>query len=247
MPKKRGYKEDTRGLKAKAQKAVAAAEKGARAAREVEEMEAFEWSQGADHHGAKRAAAEAEKRRRKDAARAAKREAEAADAEGLASMKKRKGKARKAVKAKTGKMSAFERQMMAAAKKKCAEKKAREAARLNGEAIVVDAQAKLVEQAPLKRNENARRGAGGDLLEATNIEDALSILDLASKGGGGGAAGGTVHRHPERKMKAAFAAFKERESARIREEYKGLKKTQIDERVWKLWQKSDENPMRNRD
>jgi hypothetical protein len=246
MPKKHGYKEDTRGLKAKAQKAASAAEKSARAAREVAEMEAFEWSQGADQHGARKAAAEAEKRRRKDAARAAKNEAEAADAADLASMKKRKGKARKAVKA-GKKMSAFERQMMAAAKKKRAEKRAREAARLNGEAIVVDAQAKLVEQAPLKRNDNARRGAGGDVLEATNIEDALSILDLASKGGGGGAVGGAVDRHPERRMKAAFAAFKERESARIREEHKGLKRTQIDERVWKLWQKSDENPMRNRD
>ena len=247
MPKKRGYKEDTRGLKAKAQKAASASEKSARAAREMEEMEAYEWSMGADHHGAKRAAAEAEKRKRKEDARTAKRLAEAADAEDLAKMKKKKGKARKAVKAKKGKMSAFERQMMAAAKKKRAEKKAREAARLNGEAIVVDAQAKLVEQAPLKRNDNSRRGAGGDMLEASNIEDALSILDLASKGGDGGVAGGGADRHPEKRMKAAFAAFKERESVRIREENKGLKRTQIDERVWKLWQKSDENPMRNKD
>ena len=244
MPKKRGYKEDTRGLKAKAQKAAAQAEKDARRAREVEEMEASDWAKGANHRAAKRAAAEAEKQQRKQALRAAKKEAEAADEEILSNMKKKKGKARKAVKAKKGKLSAFERQMMAAAKKKRAEKRAKEAARVKGDAIVVDEKAKLVEQAPLKPNENSRRGAGGDLLEASNIEDALSILDLASKGGA--AAGTAVDRHPERRMKAAFAAFKDRESQRIRNEYPGLKRTQIDERVWKLWQKSDENPMRNR-
>ena len=244
MPKKHGYKEDTRGLKAKAQKAASKAEKDAQLRAEIEKMDAYEWAQGADTRGAKRTADEAEKRQRKDAARAAKREAEAADEAALASMKK-KGKARKAVNAKKGKLSAFERQMMAAAKKKRADKKAKEAAMLNGEAIIIDASRNLVEQAPLKPNENASRGSDGDLLEANNIEDAMSILDLASKGGSASGAGNDPH--PERRMKAAFAAFSARESARIKEEHKGLKRTQINERVWKLWQKSEENPMKNRE
>ena len=237
MPKK--YREDTRGLKAKAQKAEAAAQKNAANAQKAKAMLDSDWAVGTNYRASKKAEAEAEKSARKASKLAAKREAEARDEEMLKSMKK-KGKAKKAAMAKKGKLSAFERQMMAAAKKKRAEKKAKDAARMQGKAIVVDASKNLVAPAPITVNENRRRGKNGDLLEATNIDDATSILDLASKAAGND----SIDKHPERRMKAAFAAFSERESARLHQENKGLKKTQIDEKVWKLWQKSDENPMR---
>jgi len=44
-------------------------------------------------------------------------------------------------------------------------------------------------------------------------------------------------------MKAAFRAYEERELPLLRREFPSLKRSQLKERLWKLWQKSDENPM----
>ena len=43
-------------------------------------------------------------------------------------------------------------------------------------------------------------------------------------------------------MKAAFAAFEEREIARLKDEHPGLKLSQYKERAFSAWQKSPENP-----
>ncbi len=229
--------EDTRGLKAKAQKAAAAADKSARARAAKAAADDASWSRGANANAAKRADKQAAEAAKKAAKRAAQQEAEASDAASLAKMRKPRGKARKADKGKKGKgkkMTAFERQMLAEAKaarkKQAAKKKAAQAA---GAVVEVDL---------LQPNQNKARGAG-ELLEASTLEGAMSVLDLATKSGGGGAAAaGAVDRHPERRAKAAFAAFKERMTTEIRAEQPGLKKSQIDERIWKLWQKSEENP-----
>lgn len=50
-------------------------------------------------------------------------------------------------------------------------------------------------------------------------------------------------KHPERRRKAAYRAFEEREMDRIRAEEPGLKRSQIRDRIFKLWQRSPENPM----
>ena len=68
-------------------------------------------------------------------------------------------------------------------------------------------------------------------MEASGIEGALSVLDVASH---------ELKKAP--KFKAAFNPFSERETARIRAENAGLKKSQIQDMVWKLWLKSPENP-----
>eukprot|EP00960_Hanusia_phi_P063611 765521-Hanusia_phi.AAC.5 len=49
--------------------------------------------------------------------------------------------------------------------------------------------------------------------------------------------------HPERRRKAAFKAYEEREIPRIRADNPGLKLSQIKEIIFKNWQKSPENPM----
>ena len=235
MPKKRGYKEDTRGLKAKAQKAAAQAEKDARRAREVEEMEASDWARAPTTAPRKEPRPRRRRQQRKQA-RARPKEAEGGRRGDPLEHEKKKS-ARKAVKAKKAKLSAFERQMME--KKKRAEKRAKKAARLKGDAIVVDEKAKLVEQAPLKPNENSRRGAGGRSARGQQHRGRFKHFGLGQQRRGGGR--DCRRSASERRMKAAFAAFKDRESQRIRNEYPGLKRTQIDERVWKLWQKSDES------
>jgi len=56
--------------------------------------------------------------------------------------------------------------------------------------------------------------------------------------------GGKVDLHPERRMKAAHANFEERRMRELQSEKPGLKRTQYKEMIWKEWQKSPENPMR---
>ena len=235
MPRKRGG-EDTRGLKAKAQKKASAAEKAARDRAAKAAADDADWAVGSNANAAKRAEKQAAEAAKKAAKRTAQQEAEASDAASLANMRKPRGKSRKAGKVKNGtgkKLTAFERQMLAeakAARKKKAE--ADKAAQAAGAVVEVDL---------LQPNQNKARGAG-ELLEASTLEGAMSVLDLATKGGGEGAAAMAVDRHPERRAKAAFAAYKERMTKEIRAEQPGLKKSQIDERIWKLWQKSEENP-----
>ena len=54
---------------------------------------------------------------------------------------------------------------------------------------------------------------------------------------------GKVDAHPERRMKAAHAAFEERRMKELQHEKPNLKRTQYKEMIWKEWQKSPENPM----
>ncbi|KAK9447078.1 uncharacterized protein V1518DRAFT_422144 [Limtongia smithiae] len=80
-------------------------------------------------------------------------------------------------------------------------------------------------------------------LSASNIDDALDALSISGVGGAhkGGAAGG-VERHPERRFKAALAAFEERRLPELKEEHKGLRLNQMKEIIRKEFEKSEENP-----
>lgn len=76
---------------------------------------------------------------------------------------------------------------------------------------------------------------------ASNIDDALLIMEsssgsidnLASKG---------VEKHPERRMKAAFAAYEEREMPLLKKENPTLRLSQLREILMKMWKKAPENP-----
>ena len=46
-----------------------------------------------------------------------------------------------------------------------------------------------------------------------------------------------------RRMKAAFAAYKERQLPIVKEEKPGLKQSQYQDMIFKAWQKSPENPI----
>jgi len=47
-------------------------------------------------------------------------------------------------------------------------------------------------------------------------------------------------------MKALYSAFEERELARLKVDQPGLKLSQYKERIFALWQKSNENPQNDR-
>ncbi|KAF9080661.1 hypothetical protein BGX29_006397 [Mortierella sp. GBA35] len=84
---------------------------------------------------------------------------------------------------------------------------------------------------------------------ASNIDDALDLLTLTGPGtGGAGQAaittgkGKDVDRHPERRFKAAFAAYVEREMPILKKEHPGLRQNQMQDMLYKQFQKSPENP-----
>ncbi|CAG8097638.1 unnamed protein product [Penicillium olsonii] len=76
----------------------------------------------------------------------------------------------------------------------------------------------------------------GSSLNATGIDNALDALSLASKDTS------KIDRHPERRFKAAYAAFEERRLPEIEEENPGLRRNQRMDLCRKEFEKSEENP-----
>lgn len=52
-----------------------------------------------------------------------------------------------------------------------------------------------------------------------------------------------VDKHPEKHMKAAYAAFEERRLKQLKEENPTLRLSQLKQMLFKEWQKSPENPL----
>lgn len=73
---------------------------------------------------------------------------------------------------------------------------------------------------------------------ASNIEDALFLLEAT----GSSSSLSKLERHPERRVKAAYAAYEERELPRLKAEYPGLRLAQLREKLYRQWLKAPENP-----
>ncbi|KAN0141197.1 Protein of unknown function (DUF1014) domain containing protein [Lactarius tabidus] len=80
---------------------------------------------------------------------------------------------------------------------------------------------------------------------ATGIDNAIDLLEVVTakmdKASVGNQAAG-IEKHPERRFKAAFNAYVERELPNIREEQPGLRLQQYRDLLFKQFQKSPENP-----
>jgi len=80
---------------------------------------------------------------------------------------------------------------------------------------------------------------------ATGIDNALDLLEVVTakmdKASVGQQAAG-IERHPERRFKAAYEAYTERELPIIRQEHPGLRLQQYKDLLYKQFQKSPENP-----
>ncbi|KAF9464580.1 hypothetical protein BDZ94DRAFT_1161858 [Collybia nuda] len=80
---------------------------------------------------------------------------------------------------------------------------------------------------------------------ATGIDNALDLLDVVTakmdKASVGQQAAG-IERHPERRFKAAYEAYQERELPRLKEEHPGLRLQQYKDLLYKQFQKSPDNP-----
>jgi len=82
-------------------------------------------------------------------------------------------------------------------------------------------------------------GPGG---EAGRASPGLGGPGGGGMGGGAGGAG-AGDAHPERRMKAAWLAYEERNLPLMRMEKPGLKQSQYKDMIWRQWQKAPENPM----
>lgn len=76
----------------------------------------------------------------------------------------------------------------------------------------------------------------GTALHASGIDNALDALSLADKDTS------KVERHPERRFKAAYAAFEARRLPEIEQENPGLRRQQRIDLCRKEFDKSEENP-----
>ena len=74
-------------------------------------------------------------------------------------------------------------------------------------------------------------------LNATGIDNALDALSLTSTN-----PSEKVDRHPERRFKAAYAAYEERRLPELEEEHKGLRRQQRVDLIRKEFERSPENP-----
>lgn len=80
---------------------------------------------------------------------------------------------------------------------------------------------------------------------ASSLDDALDAMELVnakSDKASQGSAAGSIEKHPERRFKAAFEAYKERELPKVKEEHPGLRFQQYQDLLYKQFQKSKENP-----
>uniref|UniRef100_A0A671PL70 Coiled-coil domain containing 124 n=1 Tax=Sinocyclocheilus anshuiensis TaxID=1608454 RepID=A0A671PL70_9TELE len=85
---------------------------------------------------------------------------------------------------------------------------------------------------PLEENVNQIVPEEGTM-EARTIEDAIAVLSTKED----------LDRHPERRMKAAYAAFEEANMARLKMENPNMRLSQLKQQLKKEWTKSPENPL----
>lgn len=88
------------------------------------------------------------------------------------------------------------------------------------------------------KSSSSQRSSGTEQYAASTIDDALVLLESSTRS----AESVTLERHPERRLRAAYAAFEARELPRLKADEPGLRHSQLKERLFRKWQKSPENP-----
>ena len=71
-------------------------------------------------------------------------------------------------------------------------------------------------------------------IDARTVEEAISVLSVAKE---------KPELHPEKRLKAAYAVFEERELPRLKAENPNLRMSQLKQLLRKDWMKSPENPL----
>ena len=69
-------------------------------------------------------------------------------------------------------------------------------------------------------------------IDARTVDEAIAVLSVSKE-----------EKHPEKRLKAAYAAFEERELPRLKAEFPNLRLSQLKQMLRKDWMKSPENPL----
>lgn len=80
---------------------------------------------------------------------------------------------------------------------------------------------------------------------ASGLDDAIDMMSIVgqrSDKASMGAKAGQIEKHPERRFKGAFEAYKEAEMPVVRSENPGLRLQQYNDLLYKKFQKSPDNP-----
>ena len=72
-------------------------------------------------------------------------------------------------------------------------------------------------------------------MDARTVEEAIDVLRVSSQD--------KLDKHPEKRLKAAYTTFEERELPRLKQENPNLRQSQVKQLLRKEWLKSPENPM----
>jgi len=78
-----------------------------------------------------------------------------------------------------------------------------------------------------------RANLGTAYIEARTVDDVIGHMGAIV----------SPDKHPEKRVKATYAAYEEKNLPQFREENPTLKLSQLKELIWKQWQKSPENPI----
>ncbi|XP_055514295.1 coiled-coil domain-containing protein 124-like [Leucoraja erinacea] len=87
-------------------------------------------------------------------------------------------------------------------------------------------------EVPLEENVN-RILLSEDDIDARTVEDAIAALST----------GESVDHHPERRLRAAYAAFEEANLGRLKNENPNMRLSQLKQMLKKEWMKSPDNPL----
>lgn len=139
-----------------------------------------------------------------------------------------------------------------------ARKKAEKDALLAAEEKTLKAAKNSVSKTASSKKPNNKTSSGGTLdltqldtdddikqapLNASGIDNALDALSLTTTTAtNNNNSGQQIDRHPERRYKAAYAAYEARRLPELEEEFKGLRRAQRIELVKKEFEKAPENP-----
>jgi len=115
-----------------------------------------------------------------------------------------------------------------------AERERREAAIRKANAT--SAPAKVSRPAPVEENVNRLNPPDE---EARTVDEALKMLKVSSSAVGDE----TPDKHPERRVRAAYATFEETRLPQYKAENPSLKLSQLKQLIYTEWKKSPENPM----
>jgi hypothetical protein len=83
----------------------------------------------------------------------------------------------------------------------------------------------------------------GGVVSASSIDEVLSKMTAQSINLSADSLVDGKDKHPEKRMKAAYADYEEKNMPLLKAEHPTLKLSQLKELLWKNWQKSPENPM----